>query len=223
MKRRSHAPGDAPPAQLFPIMRRLALLLCLAACFSAAPSAAAQQTATVPNGPSPVRVSFVAASDSFAAAVSEYEQIWAEEGTRIIEAMESVSGLRFARPSYSDTAITALVLEQASSSGYRDEPMRMRASYPPATKRATLIHELGHRLQSDLFRQNEEEHGPLFLWIYDVWTRLYGQQFADEQVQVEKRRRGPYPAAWDSATALTAEQRAGRWRAIRDERLARNR
>jgi hypothetical protein len=168
-------------------------------------------------------VAFSAASDSFAAAVREYEDLWAAEGERIIAAMEDVSGLCFARPSYADTAIAAIVLEQASSSGYRGEPMRMRASYPPATKRATLIHELGHRLQSDLFRQNEEEHGPLFLWIYDVWTRLYGQPFADEQVQVEKRRRGPYPAAWDSAMALTPEQRAARWRAIRDERLARSR
>ena len=137
--------------------------------------------------------------------------------------MESVPGLRFARSSYADTSITAIVLEQPSSSGYRDEPMRMRASYPPATKRATLIHELGHRLQSDLFRQNEEEHGPLFLWIYDVWTQLYGKQFADEQVTVEKRRGGPYPAAWDAGMALTPEQRAARWRAIRDERLARTR
>jgi hypothetical protein len=170
--------------------------------------------------PSPVRVSFVAQSDSFAGAALEYERIWSEDGPRIIAMMESTSGLRFINPFYADTAITAIVLEQASSSGYRERPMQMRASYPPSTKRATLIHELGHRLQSNLFRRGEPEHGPLFLWIYDVWTRLYGQAFADEQVEVERRRRGPYPAAWDSAMALSAEQRAARWRAIRDERKA---
>ena len=29
----------------------------------------------------------------------------------------------------------------------------------------TRIHELGHRLQSNLFRLGDEDHGPLFLWI----------------------------------------------------------
>jgi hypothetical protein len=135
--------------------------------------------------------------------------------------MESVSGLRFANPIYADTAIAAVVLEQPSSSGYRERPMQLRASYSPSTRRATLIHELGHRLQSNLFRFGEQEHGPLFLWVYDVWTQLYGRSFADAEVEVEKRRGGPYPAAWDSAMALSAEQRAARWRVIRDERLAR--
>lgn len=134
--------------------------------------------------------------------------------------MESVSGLRFANPIYADTAITVIVLERASRSGYRDRPMQMRASYPPSTKRATLVHELGHRLQSNLFRRGEQEHGWLFLWLYDVWTQLYGRSFADAEVDVEKRRGGPYPAAWDSAMVLTAEERTVRWRTIRDERLA---
>jgi len=183
---------------------------------------ARSSTPAVPTGgmtPSPVRVSFVAQSDSFAAAAREYQRIWAEEGRRIVATMESISGLRFVTPIYGDTAITALVLEEASSSGYRERPMRMRASYPPTTKRATLIHELGHRLQSNLFRRGEPEHGPLFLWIYDVWTTLYGSAFANAEVEVEKRRGGPYPVAWDSAMALTGEQRAARWRALRDERM----
>jgi hypothetical protein len=105
-------------------------------------------------------------------------------------------------------------------SGYRDiTPMRMRASYPPDTKKATLIHELGHRLQSGFFRRDEEEHGPLFLWLYDTWVQLYGREFADAQVEIEKRRRGPYPKAWDDALALSAAERAARWRAIVAERL----
>jgi hypothetical protein len=106
-----------------------------------------------------------------------------------------------------------------SFSGYRDRPMRMRASYPPDTKKATLIHELGHRLQSGLFKRDEEEHGPLFLWLNDVWVELYGREFADAQVEVEKRRRGPYPKAWDDALALSPAERASRWRAIVAERL----
>jgi hypothetical protein len=169
---------------------------------------------------SPVRVQFVAQGDSFTTAVREYEGLWVAEGARIVEAMERVSGLTFVSPVYADTAITAQVLERASSSGYRTSPMQMRASYPLDTRRATLIHELGHRLQGDLFRREEDHHGPLFLWIYDVWTDLYGREFADAQVIVERRRGGPYPAAWDAAMALSRSERAARWKALRDERMA---
>jgi hypothetical protein len=173
--------------------------------------------------PSPVRLLFRAESDSFTKAVEEYEGIWAREGTRIVRVMEAATGLRFHSDLYADTSISVIVREGVSSSGFRDSPMVMRASYSEATKRATLIHELGHRLQSGLFRREEEEHGPLFLWLYDVWTDLYGREFADSQVEVERRRRGPYPAAWDAAVALTREERTSRWRAMRDERVGRRR
>lgn len=159
------------------------------------------------------RLEFVPQSENFAAAVGEYERVWAADGSRVLRAMQEVSGLTF-----SDTVITAIVFEGVSSSGYRDTPMRLRASYPLDTKKATLIHELGHRLQEGLFRRDEEEHGPLFLWLYDVWVRLYGKDFADAQVAIEKRRRGPYPKAWDDALALTPTQRGARWRALVAER-----
>jgi len=155
------------------------------------------------------RFEFVPESETFAAAVGEYERIWATDAARIARTMQEVSGL-----SFTDSAITAIVFEGVSSSGFRDTPMRLRASYPLDTKKATLIHELGHRLQSPLFRQQDEEHGPLFLWLYDVWVRLYGKEFADAQVAVEKRRRGPYPRAWDEALALSPGERAARWKAI---------
>jgi hypothetical protein len=166
-----------------------------------------------------VRITFVAQSDSFASAAREYQELWAAEGARIVAAMERVSGLRFVSPVYADTAITALVLERASNSGYRDTPMQMRASYPASTKRATLVHELGHRLQGGLFRRDEEEHGPLFLWVYDVWVDLYGLPFANAEVAVERRRGPRYVAAWDAAMALSSEERQARWRTLREERL----
>jgi hypothetical protein len=166
-----------------------------------------------------VRISFVPQSDSFAAAARDYSQLWAAEGDRIVREMENVSGLTFVYPAFADTAITANVFEGVSNSGYRESPMRLRASYPADTKKATLIHELGHRLQAGLFRRDEEEHGPLFLWIYDVWVTLYGQQFADAQVAVERARGGPYPKAWDEALTLSASERAVRWRTLVVERL----
>jgi hypothetical protein len=122
--------------------------------------------------------------------------------------MESVSGLKFDR-----NEVRAIVFEGTSESGYKALPMRLRASYPPDTKKATLIHELGHRLESDLFSGIEDDHHQyLFLWLYDVWVKLYGRQFADDQVAVEKARGRMYPAAWEAAMALTAEQRGSKWR-----------
>jgi hypothetical protein len=153
------------------------------------------------------RLTFVPEADSFRVAATEYTTIWATEGARIVHAMEAVSGL-----SFEDSAVVAIVYEGISQSGYRERPMRLRASYPSETKRATLIHELGHRLQAPLFQSREEEHPELFLWLYDVWAELYGREFADAQVLVERRRRGVYPAAWDQALQLTEAERAARWR-----------
>ncbi|MFL5594589.1 MAG: hypothetical protein ACJ785_08270, partial [Gemmatimonadaceae bacterium] len=117
-----------------------------------------------------VHISFAPQSDSFAVPAREYERLWAAEGERIVAEMERVSRLSFIYPQFADTSITAIVFEGVSNSGYREDPMRLRASYTPDTKKATLIHELGHRLQAGLFRREEEEHGPLFLWLYDTWV-----------------------------------------------------
>jgi hypothetical protein len=196
-------------------MRRLVWIGVLAGGAMLASIAHAQSTPTV------VRIAFEAQADSFHAATQEYERIWREDGVRIIVAMERRSTLHFVYPLFADTAIRALVLERASSSGYRDlAPMELRASYPGDTKRATLIHELGHRLMAGLHRREEEEHEALFLWLYDVWIDVYGQRFADEQVAIERRRRGPYPQAWDAVTALNAEERSARWQSVLRERLA---
>jgi hypothetical protein len=173
----------------------------------------------LPQTASAVRISFTPESDNFTAAATEYTAIWKREGPRIIAAMERVSGIRFDSPPYADTAITAIVFEGASSSGYRDKPMRLRASYPEATKHATLVHELGHRLQSNV-AWTEDEHEVLFLWLYDVWVELWGKQFADEQVLVEKARRGPYPRAWDAALALNVSERAAKFATLRDRKAS---
>jgi hypothetical protein len=167
--------------------------------------------------PSRVRVELRAESDGFATARDLYEALWRAEGARIVEVMERVTGIRFDSPPYADTLIGAIVFEGISSSGYRETPMRLRASYPADTKKATLVHELGHRLQTGVARRSGvDEHEVLFLWLYDAWVELWGREFADAQVLVERARRGPYPAAWDAALALDAQGRAARWRSLRD-------
>jgi hypothetical protein len=180
------------------------------ACATARRSAA-------PLAPTPLRVIFAAQTDSFQAAAREYDSLWTSDGARMTRALEIAARLRFADTG--DTVIRALVFEGVSTSGYHDKPMQLRASYPLATKKATLMHELGHRLESDLFRASEDDHPFLFLWLSAAWVDAYGEEFAREQVAVERRRGGVYPAAWNAALALSAEGRAARWDSVRLSRM----
>jgi hypothetical protein len=148
-------------------------------------------------------------SPQFSDAAREYTSIWTADGARIIAAMEAVSGLKF-----EEHEVKAMVLEVSSDSGYKDIPMHLRASYPLDTKKATLIHELGHRLQAGVFPRSDDEHKYLFLWVYDVWVKLYGREFADAQVVVERQRGRMYPAAWDFALSFNAAERAAKWKEI---------
>jgi hypothetical protein len=166
-----------------------------------------------------LRVVFVAETDSFQLAAHEYDSLWTSEGARITGALERAARLRFV--DIGDTDVVAIVFEGVSNSGYRDTPMHLRASYPTATKTATLMHELGHRLESELFHGSENDHPYLFLWLYPAWVSSYGEDFAREQVAVEKRRGGVYPAAWDAALALSPRERAARWDSVRASRMRR--
>jgi hypothetical protein len=163
-----------------------------------------------------LRIVFQPDSDQYSPAAREYGDIWAREGTKITAAMEAASGLKF-----EDREVKAIVLEVASSSGYKEKPLQLRASYPLDIKKATLIHELGHRLESDLFFKNEDDHKYLFLWIYDMWVALYGREFANAQVAVEKQRGRMYPADWEFALGFTPEQRAAKWKETLAERMRR--
>ena len=169
--------------------------------------------------PTRLELTFSAEADSLRGAEREYDSLWTRDGVRITRALETAARLRFAE--IGDTVIRAIVFEGMSNSGYREKPMRLRASYPLATKKATLMHELGHRLESGLFRQSEDDHRFLFLWLYAAWVDAYGEEFAREQVAVEKRRRGVYPAAWDEALGFSSEARAARWDSVRSSRMHR--
>ena len=155
-----------------------------------------------------VVLKFEPATPGDAAAAKEYEAIWAADGSRIIQALQESSGL-----SFEESEIRVVVVEAPSNSGFKKIPMSLRSSYPLDTKKATLIHELGHRFQGRLFSKNDEDHPFLFLYLYDVWVSLYGKEFADEQVKVESERRGiyDYETAWRTALAMTAEERIAKW------------
>src|SRR5687767_2155409 len=103
-------------------------------------------TAPVSSEAQRVKINFTPESEKFAAATKEYQVIWQSKGDRIIKAIEKVSGLKF-----KEAECETIVFEGVSRSGRPGgSPMKMRASYPPDTKKATLVHEIGHRHISQL-------------------------------------------------------------------------
>jgi hypothetical protein len=171
-----------------------------------------------------VSVRFSPESARFDEAAKQYQAIWDVDGERIVETMERVSGLTF-----TETEIQAVVFEGVSHSGSADSPMKLRASYPADVKKATLVHELGHRLAFQLrfyfgTHKEPDSHRILYLYLYDAWVSLYGQNFADQQVAVEKGRTVPaafrwfrgydYKSAWDWALRLSSTERSLKLREV---------
>jgi hypothetical protein len=153
-------------------------------------------------------VSFVATGPSFDAATEEYRQIWESDGARIVAAMEATTGLTFP-----PTPIEAIVRDGAPMTSFDGRTIRLRAGYAPAYKKATLVHEMGHRLALTLPRAaGLDDHRLLYLFLYDVWTDLYGAEFADRMVSIERRIPGgyDYDGAWTWALAMTRAQRHAR-------------
>lgn len=171
------------------IARRLLLLPALAALLTAA----APQLRITPAAP------------EFQAAADEYRRIWREEGARIVAALEHASGL-----SFPPGEIEALVSQAPPMMGYDGRTMRLRAAYSPAYKRATLVHELGHRLSFLLPRTaGLDDHRLLYLFLYDAWTELYGEDFAIRMSSIESSIHSAYDyhAAWQWALSMTRGER----------------
>lgn len=158
-------------------------------------------------------ITFTPVSPDFAPAAREYQGLWQAEGTRIVAAMEAATGLAFpAEP------VNVIVSEGRPMASFDGRTIRLRASYSPAYKKATLAHEIGHRLAFTLPRRNGlDDHRLLYLFLYDVWTDLYGREFADRMVSIERRIPGgyDYASAWTWALAMTREQRQARLKALR--------
>jgi hypothetical protein len=177
-------------------MRRLVLLPLIASLLSAAAP----------------QVRFHAAGPEFEAATGEYRRIWDEEGARIAAALERAAGV-----SFPPNAIEALISLAPPMMAYDGRTLRLRASYSPSYKRATLVHELGHRLSFVFPRTGEiDDHRLLYLFLYDAWTDLYGRDFAERMAGIESSIPGPYDyaEAWRWALSMTREQRQARLRAL---------
>lgn len=149
----------------------------------------------------------------FADSAQAYRALWDAEGARIVAALEAHAGVEFpAAP------IEVLLRDGPPMTAYDGRTIRMRAGYRPLVWRATFVHELGHRLALTLGRTAElDDHRLLYLFLYDALTDLYGQDFADRVVHMERGIPGAYDydAAWTWALAMTREERQARLRGLR--------
>ena len=157
-------------------------------------------------------VSFTPVAPDYEKAAGEYRRLWQAEGPRIVAAMEAATGLAFpAAP------VEAIVSEGRPMASFDGRTICLRASYSPAYKKATLAHEIGHRLTFALPRGSGlDDHRLLYLFLYDVGTDLYGRDFADRMVSIERRIGPAYEAAWTWALAMTREERRARLSALRE-------
>lgn len=143
-----------------------------------------------------------------APAADEYRQLWCTEGAQIMAAMERVTGFP-----YPGGAVEVLVANGTPMTAFGGRSMSLKASYPRYYKRATLVHELGHRLAFTMPRTADvDEHRLLYLFLYDVWSDLYGKAYADRMVDIERRITGryDYAGAWDWALGMTRGERQAR-------------
>lgn len=136
-----------------------------------------------------------------ALATQEYQKIWDTEGGKIVPAWENKTRLKFR-----ETFINAIVLEGRGQS----HPLCFRASLTLDAKKATLVHEMGHRILYKRIKAPEfnslENHKNLNLCLYDILAELYGKAFADLAVEDESKH-ALYKDAWDWALSFNKEER----------------
>ncbi|PCI30227.1 hypothetical protein COB55_00400 [Candidatus Wolfebacteria bacterium] len=141
-----------------------------------------------------MQVLFEAQSEEFIGALGEYKEIWTLEGEKIISALEKNSGKKF-----NTEDIQVIIYEGISRSGREGRPMMLRASYTRDVKLGTLVHELGHRLQTNTKDMTSlEVHMELNVYLYPTWVELYGEEFADIMVEIESSRTDMYKEAWNT-------------------------
>jgi hypothetical protein len=153
---------------------------------------------------------FVASTAAHEHAARDYRSIWQQDGARIVAALEKRTCLRFP-----EAAVGALVGDDVSHSGGPEHPMGLRASYDVDVKRATLVHELGHRHLWQLTQRLDDldGHKTLYLVLDRVWADVWGEAFAAERIRGESAWHASYDyaGAWAWARSLTLDERGIRW------------
>ena len=155
-------------------------------------------------------VDFIASTAAHNHAARDYRSIWQQDGARIVAALEKRTCLRFP-----EAAVGALIGDDVSHSGGPEHPMGLRASYDVDVKRATLVHELGHRHLWQLAQRLDDldGHKTLYLVLDRVWADVWGEAFAAERIRGESAWHASYDyaAAWSWARSLTLDERGILW------------
>jgi len=141
--------------------------------------------------------------EDFSEAISEYQEIWRTLGERITLAWESTTGLKF-----SETYLNATIFHRPSFS----HPLSLNARPDFERKKSILTHELGHRILYKRTVQTDysslENHKTLFLVLFDVFTKVYDEDFANRAVEWDRQSTNPiYGQAWDWALTYSKEER----------------
>lgn len=157
-----------------------------------------------------IELRFLAATAAHESAARAYRAIWEADGARILEAFEAATCLPFA-----ERDVAAIVDDAVSHSGGPEHPMSLRASYGQDVKRATLVHELGHRHLWQLAERLDDldGHETLFLILDRVWAAVWGEDFAAERVRDESSWLASYDygAAWQRVRSLARDERVLLW------------
>jgi hypothetical protein len=153
---------------------------------------------------------FVASSAAHEHAARAYRSIWEQDGPRIVAALEARTCMKFP-----EASVAAIIHDDVSHSGGPEHPMGLRASYDLDVKRATLVHELGHRHLWQLAERlaDVDGHRTLYLILDRVWADVWGEEFAAARVRGEATWRASYDyaAAWEWARSLTIDERGVLW------------
>ena len=153
---------------------------------------------------------FIASSAAHEHAARTYRSIWDEDGERIVAALEGRTCMPF-----QETSVAAVIDDAVSHSGGPEHPMGLRASYDLDVKRATLVHELGHRHLWQLTERLDgvDGHQTLYLFLDRVWADVWGQDFAAERIRGESSWQASYDyaAAWSWTRQMTPDERSRLW------------
>src|SRR5690348_11095861 len=126
--------------------------------------------------------------DDFSDAIREYMEIWKNDGEKIVQTWEDITGYTF-----KETFVNAIVY---GNKGGQSHPLCLKAKGTLEEKKNHLVHEIGHRVltlpRRLIFQKTKtqpdslENHKILFLVLYDVYELLYGKNFADLAVEWDR-------------------------------------
>lgn len=140
-------------------------------------------------------------------AAEVYRWLWQTYGERIITAYEKVAGFNFPANN-----LKAIIHNKTSQS----HPLKFQAHEGEREKLGDMMHELGHIVivdgptrRFDFPGDNSDvrAHKVLDLILYDVMVMVMGKEFANWEVEREKKFSPSYLAAWSWALAMSREDR----------------